>query len=710
MKNFASARQSYLLGLVGGGPITPPAPTSTVTVTSAPGTLMISEVLANNVSAINVAGTFPDIIELYNAGPTPANLAGRSITDDPAVPGKYVFPTGTTIPSGDYLLLYADSGNGAGHLPFSLNNGGEGVYLFESAANGGASIDSIVFGVQAPDYSIGRTDATLDTWALCTPTPGDVNMAVTSLAAPGSVSINEWLANPDYQFEDDFVELYNSSPQPVALGGMSVTDDFINYPARAVFPQLSFMAPGAFLRLDTKGGNATPGVATELPFNLDSTADWVALTGQNGTIVDRVDIVSHTADTSTGKSPDGGSSWMRFGPPNGLATPGASNAAPPANILALMNGLRITEFLYAPTNLEYIELQNIGPVTLDLSGVRFTSGITYTFPPETMLASGAFIVVCRDRAAFQTQFGGGVPLAPGSFTGSLDNDGEVIAFRPPAPYDANILRFAFDPTWYPGTSTGYSLAVVNAPATPPRDWGDRATWRASTVAGGSPGNDGPPIITSALNVAGVVGDSFQYQIVAAKFPNSYSASPLPPGLNVDSNTGLIDGTPTQAGQFQVTIGATNGSGTTNAQLVINVATSGPLASFVWNTISTPQQAGVPFVTTATARDAQGRTVTSFNGAANISGTIPGPGSGATVVMTECGIANVDGWELQNVSGATVNTAGWFVVMNNSSGINMIYAPIDLPASLAAGEIFYRHEDNMNDPAHYFGFTIAVARA
>jgi hypothetical protein len=49
------------------------------------------------------------------------------------------------------------------------------------------------------------------------------------------------------------------------------------------------------------------------------------------------------------------------------------------------------------------------------------AGITYTFSPGTTLAPGAFIVVCKDRAQFIAQFGAAVPLAPGVFTGVLDN-------------------------------------------------------------------------------------------------------------------------------------------------------------------------------------------------------------------------------------------------------------------------------------------------
>ena len=572
IKSFATQRQAHLLALIGSGATTPPPATSSATATSTAGVLTIHEVLANNVTAHANGATFPDVIELRNTGATSIALAGKSLTDDPLVPAKYVFPAGTTIPANGFLVVYADSDAVAPglHAGFSLDQTGEQVRLYDSVANGQTLLDAIAFGAQPADHSIGRMPAALGTWTLCTPTIGTVNSPVSVLAPPSGVRINEWLGNPDYVVTGDFVELYNPAADPVALGGMVLTDDFINYPAKRVLPQLSFMAPGSFLRFDAKGSAASPGNATELPFGIDGTVGWLALIGQNGTIADRVDIVAQIRDTSRGLSPDGALTVANFGLPTSVPTPGASNVAPPAGILALFSGLRVTEILYAPSALEFIEMENIGATTLDLSGVRFTSGISYTFPPGTTLAPSNLIVVCRDRAAFQAQFGTGIVLAPGQFTGSLDNAGETIAFQPPAPWDANILSFAYDATWYPGTSTGYSLYTASATATPSRDWGDRSTWLASAGLYGTPGSNGPPVISSALTAGASVGQAFSYQITATKFPTSYGAAPLPAGLSFNAGTGLISGSPTAAGTTNVSITATNSAGADTKTLVLTV--------------------------------------------------------------------------------------------------------------------------------------------
>ena len=105
IKSWMTQRQSYLLGLIGSGTTTPAAATSTATFTSTPGTLMIHEILADNRSTLLNGATYPDVIELYNSGGAPISLAGKSLSDDSVTKAKYVFPAGTTIAAGGYLVV-----------------------------------------------------------------------------------------------------------------------------------------------------------------------------------------------------------------------------------------------------------------------------------------------------------------------------------------------------------------------------------------------------------------------------------------------------------------------------------------------------------------------------------------------------------------------------------------------------------------------------
>jgi sugar lactone lactonase YvrE len=82
-----------------------------------------------------------------------------------------------------------------------------------------------------------------------------------------------------------------------------------------------------------------------------------------------------------------------------------------------------------------------------------------------------------------------------------------------------------------------------------------------------------PVISSASAISGTVGTALNYQITASNSPTSFNASGLPPGLTLNSITGVISGTPTAATVTPVTLTATNagGSGTQVLTITINSA-------------------------------------------------------------------------------------------------------------------------------------------
>jgi autotransporter-associated beta strand protein len=105
-----------------------------------------------------------------------------------------------------------------------------------------------------------------------------------------------------------------------------------------------------------------------------------------------------------------------------------------------------------------------------------------------------------------------------------------------------------------------------------------------------------PVVTSASSATATVGDSFTYAITAANEPVSFEATGFPDGLGVEPTTGLISGTPLEAGTFAVSLGATNAAGTGLATLTLTV---GKAAGTV--TLGDLQQAydGTPRPVTAT---------------------------------------------------------------------------------------------------------------
>jgi hypothetical protein len=284
--------------------------------------LVINEVLAANQSAVEHQGTFPDMVELYYDGPAAMSLVGMSLSDNPDRPTKFVFPAGATIDPGEYLVLYADSQKTSPgfHLGFAFKAEGDDLYLYDQT---GKLVDSVEFGAQLPDFSIGRVGAG-DRWSLTIPTPGQANIPY-PLGDPRTIRINEWLACQDVLFPSDFIELYNPQPLPVDLGGFYLTDTPEGEPDRDRLTPLTFIA-GEGYTVFIADSETHPG---HLDFRLSSGGDMIALFDAAFHRIDQVIFGSQTADVSQGRTPDGATELAFFPAP----TPGAANPGekkPPA--------------------------------------------------------------------------------------------------------------------------------------------------------------------------------------------------------------------------------------------------------------------------------------------------------------------------------------------------------------------------------------------
>jgi len=154
--------------------------------------------------------------------------------------------------------------------------------------------------------------------------------------------------------------------------------------------------------------------------------------------------------------------------------------------------LRITEIHYNPAGSddpEFIELRNIGTEPLDISGVVFTNGIGFTFPEGTVLGAGEYVVVVRDRTAFEQVYGQGLPVAGDFISGGLSNSGERIELRDNA--GIVILEFRFDDSWLAATDGGGASLTTVDDAASPDTWETASQWRVSSVPNGTPGAADP---------------------------------------------------------------------------------------------------------------------------------------------------------------------------------------------------------------------------
>ena len=140
---------------------------------------------------------------------------------------------------------------------------------------------------------------------------------------------------------------------------------------------------------------------------------------------------------------------------------------------------------------EFIELANIGPFDIDLSGVSFTAGLNHEFPAAT-IPVGARVVLARNRAAFQSRHpGASAFLLPGEYgtgdTNKLANGGEQVVIEDALGGD--IRRFTYgDQLPWPNASDGVGASLVLiAPDTNP-DHALPENWRPSAASGGNPGS------------------------------------------------------------------------------------------------------------------------------------------------------------------------------------------------------------------------------
>ena len=159
--------------------------------------------------------------------------------------------------------------------------------------------------------------------------------------------------------------------------------------------------------------------------------------------------------------------------------------------------LRVTEIMYNPVGgdaYEFIELQNVGSLPLDLGGYSF-EGINFIFPSGTILQPGGIIVLANNASpsAFAARYPSTVVF--GYYGGNLSNGGERIAILNPAGQTVFAVHYDDEAGWATAPDGGgYSLEIID----PRGDPNAASNWRASSAVNGTPGL--PPVAPALGNV------------------------------------------------------------------------------------------------------------------------------------------------------------------------------------------------------------------
>ncbi|RLT17046.1 MAG: hypothetical protein DWI28_06780, partial [Planctomycetota bacterium] len=151
-------------------------------------------------------------------------------------------------------------------------------------------------------------------------------------------------------------------------------------------------------------------------------------------------------------------------------------------------GLVITEIMYHPParadgrNLEFVEIFNSQPFFEDISNYKITGEVEFTFPPGTVLASGASLAIAKVPADIQAVYG--IANVVGPYTGSLPNSAGRVRLRNRIGGVYQEVNYESTPPWpVAADGTGHSLVLTR----PSYGEDSPLAWSASDSRGGSPG-------------------------------------------------------------------------------------------------------------------------------------------------------------------------------------------------------------------------------
>jgi hypothetical protein len=407
--------------------------------------LAISEIMYHPAEFAGMTGSL-EFIEIYNAQDYVEDLSGFQLDGDV----HYTFPPGTLLLSGGFLVVARDpaalqSFYGIGGVlgPWRLqtnvtatttnvtaenlpNNRGTvrlenelGAHLLEvnydsegdwpAAADGGGP--SLV--LARPSFGERNARA----WAASELVGGSPGRQEAFIPDPlRAVVINEFLAHTDPP-QTDFIELFNTSSQSVNIGGCWLSDDVrtnkFHIATNITLPPRGF---AVFYE-------------AQLGFRLSSDGEDILLMNPDRTrVLDAIRFGGQQNGVSRGRYPDGAPRFQELTSP----TDGGPNAPP------LFRPVVINEIMYHPisgdSDDEYVELYNAGGNTVDLSLWSLDDAVSFTFPRNTSLAPGGYLVVAKNRTNLLARYptlAANPSRVFGDYDGQLANGGEHLALAMP---------------------------------------------------------------------------------------------------------------------------------------------------------------------------------------------------------------------------------------------------------------------------------------
>ncbi|PYJ87928.1 MAG: hypothetical protein DME22_00005, partial [Verrucomicrobia bacterium] len=389
--------------------------------------LVISEIMYK--PAPRGDGRNLEFIELFNANPFYEDISGYRISGDI----DFAFPTNTIVAGGSFLVVAkvpADiqSVYGIANVlgPYTGSLKSSGTVRLRS------KIDAIYLEVPHSNQSPWplAADGTGHSLVLARPSFGEADPRAWDISdvaggSPGgvdgyhasplrSVMVNEFLAHTDPPLYD-YIELYNHGNQSVDVSGCTLSD----HPNTNLFtiPTGTVIPARGFIYFDEN----------QMGFRLGAVGEAIYFKNPDGSrVLDCVQFEGQENAVSMGRWPDGAAEFY----PMQTRTPGAANSA------IRVRDVVINEIMYSPIsgddNDQYVELYNKGPGATNIGGWRFTSGIAYSIPTNTVIPAGGYLVVARSVTNLLAHYGNlSVNNTVGDFGGHLSGSGERLALAAP---------------------------------------------------------------------------------------------------------------------------------------------------------------------------------------------------------------------------------------------------------------------------------------
>ncbi|MHC1768021.1 MAG: lamin tail domain-containing protein [Verrucomicrobiia bacterium] len=618
--------------------------------------VFLNEIQPSNTGAISDRlGDRDPWIELFNAGSEVVDLSGLYLTADPSNLAAWTFPEGTRLGANQFLLVWADgepaeSMPGELHTSFRLPLSNGVVVLSRLQLGAPAALDYIKFENQPPGVALGSyPDGQPQQRQLFhIPTPGAANN-------PGAphvlVTINEWLAgnsgsilDPADGAADDWFELFNGGPGSVDLSGFTLTDDLAR-PDKFVLSNGTTIPAGGYLLVwaDEQPEQSTNG-QVHATFKLSASGETIGLFAPNGDPVDVVQFGAQSNDVSQGRFPDGMDEpfvLMELPSPGSanlfatmnqppVLTPIGDRALDEGQTLAFMAnatdpdaGQQLAYSLFGAPEGATIEAatgafawstsEADGPGQYSFTVRATDNGVPARWSAETItvtvreLNQNPILDALGDRAVDESSV-----LLFTAVARDLDLPAQSLRFSldPGAPEGATVNELTGEFSWAPREDQGpasYPVTLrVTDNAEPPG-----SAFRTFTITVNE--IDNPPVF-QPVSLQTVDELSLFLLLLLAPDPDTpartiaYTLESGPPGLTVDSGTGLVSWTPTEMqgpNSYDVVVRASEEGGTQSSTLsfsvVVNEANQPPALSALQDW-SVDEGSTVTFACSATDAD------------------------------------------------------------------------------------------------------------